>query len=167
MEDNLFNTLVKKYFDFLVSDYSFTIVEDSCKYGGTLFFNKVVFSSPSRKGDQRHKQTGVQVTLDRGYISVDIGPYDLDREKEEWLDISEIMRLIKPEIVVYDVDKADLSKSPQMIFEPPLIRLSGILQTYCDQFLQGDFSKYDQIMKARTEWREQYIKKINEKYKRN
>jgi hypothetical protein len=163
MKNNIFNDLTKKYFEFLISDYDFRIVEDSFE-GNAFFGGRVVFSSQPRKGDIKHKQTGVQVTLDRGYIGVRIGPFDRDKAKEGWLALSEIMRLIKPEIIVYDETKPDFSKGPEIIFEPTLIKLSNIVRTHCDPFLKGDFSMYDRIVDARIKWREQYIKNMQEKY---
>src|SRR5690242_4384465 len=100
MTKKTFNNLTKKHFNFLVIIYGFTIIEESPIFEDPLWYGRIVYASRPKKGSTRQRPTGVQITLDRGYILLDIGPLDLDRK--EWVDIADVMRIADPKLVVYD-----------------------------------------------------------------
>lgn len=161
MSKQTFVELTKKYFSFLISDYGFTISEQTDNVDNPLWYGRVVFQA-SHKETLDRKKTLVRVTLDRGYVLLDIGY--LNMKSKEWLDLADIVRLNNPSIEVYT--KPDFAQDPHYRIGGELQRISDLTNQYCQPFLKGDFSLESKVEEIRTRWREQILKELSEKRQR-
>lgn len=158
MPEQTFVELTKKYFGFLIFDYGFTIEGQIDNVENPLWRGRVVFRAPWKESLNR-KQTVVRVTLDRGYVLLDIGY--LNMTSKEWLDLADIIRLQDPSITVYT--KPDFTKDPNSIIEGELKRISKLTRQYCGSFLNGDFSLESKVEEVRANWREQTLSEWSKK----
>jgi hypothetical protein len=157
MRTEIFYDLVKKYFNYLIDRYGFSISTEDPIVGNPLWRGRIVYVSG--KNNSQKRQVAIRITLDRGYVLLDIGSPDL--QSRDWFDLSEIIKVVEPEIVVYD--KPDYSQGPVDILEPQIRKLSDLVLHYCASFINGDFSLGNRIIESRLQEREQRIKEWKNK----
>jgi hypothetical protein len=155
MQKQKFNDVVKKHFKYLIDDYGFCIKEETLATDNPLWQGIVVYANESESDLPFKKKPFVRLVLDRGYVMLDIKSEEMT--EREWFDISEVMKLIAPEVQVHE--KVDYSKDPYEIVETQIQNLSKLLVQYCDSLLKGDFSIGDQIQAKRMQEREDRIVK--------
>jgi hypothetical protein len=155
MQKQKFNDVVKKHFKYLIDDYGFCIKEETPATDNPLWQGIVVYANESEPDLPFKKKPFVRLVLDRGYVMLDIKSGEMT--EREWFYISEVMKLIAPEVQVRE--KVDFSKDPYEIVETQIQNLSKLLVQYCDSLLKGDFSIGDQIQAKRMQEREDRIVK--------
>jgi len=146
MEKCMFAEQVKAHFHCLIDDYGFVVVSE--RFDPEAFGNSLV--------DFQSRNTVVRVLLDRGQVTIDIGPYP--RSPGYWFDLSSIIEFLVPETgePVYVFPDTWDNYNDMIIWQ--VARLSRVLQQYGAPVLTGDFFEWKKIADIRS-------KKVEDEYR--
>lgn len=154
MPKKSFTNLVKDHFGYLISDFGFSISEESAVSEKSWSGGIMVYASGPGKQKAEGMQLLIKIILDRGYVLIDFDSPHVNTR--DLIGLTEVMRLVAPD---QDLDeKIDFSKRPIEVIEPQIQKLAYILRHYCTSLLQGDLSFLEQVMESRNRGREERIK---------
>ncbi len=118
MEHDIFAELAKKYFQYLIADYGFSVVHES--YYPQAFGDSLVqFQSNT---------TVVLLTRDKGQVLIDLGPSSEPRIA--WHSLSNIIDFLAPGIGKSVFAFPDYPGEPEKSMQVQLSRLAPILRQY-------------------------------------
>lgn len=126
------NELIRKYFNFLIDDYGFSVFREeySPKYMGNA---DIVYKSGS---------IAILVVVDRSQVLLNVGK--TTQPEKEWFEFTDVIKYFNPTISeVYDFSRGSLPD--QDYVEMQAKREAQLLRQYCEPLLRGDFSMYEQI----------------------
>ena len=121
-DEATFADLLKKHFGYLVTDYGFSVNEDTA--------SEVSFSSSLCK---------VRVLGESRRIYVDIGPASAPLWKPSWWDLTDIIHF-KDRNTGYKPRDLGSRSLTSATYEKELITLADLLRRYCSAMLSGDFA---------------------------
>jgi hypothetical protein len=139
MEQYVFTDQVKKYFHYLTEDYGFSIVAEE-KSNRQAFGNSLI--------EFRSSTASVIVTLDRGQVLIDMGPYpEVPGYQFSLVTVIEFLASGLNEPVYIFPEQWD---NYYDMIDWQVMRLAGLLRQYCTPVLKGEFSKWKEMDEIRT-----------------
>jgi hypothetical protein len=132
MKNNL--DMIIKYFDYLVKDYNFSILEK--EYDLSMMGNAyVIFKSA---------KTGIEVVIDRGTVTISIG--EVIDPIDKWFELTDILDYFAPleENSYIEIEKQS-TIDPDQAIEIKLEKVAILTKEYCKPLLEGNFEAKDKI----------------------
>jgi len=122
--------LLKQYFQFLVSEYGFSIIKESYSTEMKTGNGSVVYQS---------KAAIIEVIVDKTEVQLKIGHRKSALEK--YYDFQDILKVFAPEVEdVYLRSGITLSLKDSLAIETRMRNLVTLLRKYCIPLLTGDFT---------------------------
>lgn len=146
--NNSFSLLVRKHFDYLISEYKYSfreILSSTKPFGDSL----VEFSS---------SKTIVSIRLDRMDIILLLGP--LGEVETARLSLEVLVDFLTSGKEQFTLLGFDFEGSFEERIEFSLIRYASKLREYCDPFLRGDFSLWLDVLKYYIIHMRKYYRKL-------
>lgn len=156
MQQNTFGQLVWRHFGYLVSEYGFFIAEE--------------MSDPAPEGNGfvefRSNVIFVDVSVDRGQVSVDLGPYPVKAcyKFELGTVIWYLMLARFPDCSLMEQTYTGIPERPQGVSQEgyvdlQLAKLASLLKQFCGPILEGEFSQWPEMARATREAVAAYYKR--------
>jgi hypothetical protein len=138
MEKCVFVEQVKEHFHYLIDDYGFAVVSE--RFDPEAFGNSLV--------DFQSGNTAVRILLNRGQVTIDIGPYP--RSPGYQFDLSSIIEFLVPDAKEPVYIFPETWDNYQDMMNWQVDRLASVVQRYCARVLRGEFSEWEEIAEVRS-----------------
>lgn len=137
MHRYMFTERVKEKFRYLVEEYGFSVADE--RYDPDAFGNSLV--------DYQSGKTTIRVLLDRGEVTIGVGPYPL--ASDCWFDLSSVLEFLAVHISepLY-IFSEEWDRHDDMI-DWQVSRLAHLLQQCCSSVLRGEFTKWKEMEQLR------------------
>jgi predicted DNA-binding protein YlxM (UPF0122 family) len=129
MDSMEFERLIKKYMDFLVTEFYFSSQQMDYQYMEKYYISD---------------KTGIRLVLDGGNVEMQIGR--ITNPTREWHEFVDIMRYFAPEINDVNMFVPTLTT---LLVDNQLNQMALWMKAYCHPLLIGDFSMEMEILKVK------------------
>lgn len=142
MHRYMFTERVKEEFRYLVEEYGFSVADE--RYDRDAFGNSLV--------DFQSSKVTIRVLLDRGEVTIGVGPYPLS--SDYWFDLSSVLEFLSVHTSEPAYVFPEEWDSYDDMVDWQVSRLAHLLQQCCSSVLRGEFTEWkemDEIRRKKSE----------------